>query len=147
ALVAHPAQAIDLLRQGAVLDWLRANGASPAVIERSREARQAAERGASPMLAVHLQTWALGRRELRLGSAAVPNPDALGALVRDGSVTLDALATAARDGLLSTWLRLSGWVVAAGAADLVARNEPSGLQRLAWSLGEPLYLGATAVTD
>ncbi|MDB4932018.1 MAG: hypothetical protein JWM10_4502, partial [Myxococcaceae bacterium] len=147
ALFAHPAQAIDLLRQGAVLDWLRANGASPTVIERSREARQAAERGAAPMLAVHLQTWALGRRELRLGAVAVPNPDALGALVRDGSVALDALATAARDGLLPTWLRLSGWIVAAGAADLVARNEPSGLQRLAWSLGEPLYLGPTAVTD
>lgn len=147
SLIAHPAQAIDLLRQGVVLDWLRANGASPMVIERSREARMAAERGASPMLAVHLQAWALGRRELRLGPVSVPNPDSLGRLVRDGSVSLDDLATAARDGLLSTWLRLSGWIVAAGAADLVARNEPSGIQRLAWSLGEPLFLGPVAITD
>lgn len=147
ALMAHPAQAIELLRQGAVLDWLRANGASPMVIERSREARMSAERGASPMLAVHLQTWALGRRELRLGTVAVPTPDSLGSLVRSGSLSLDALATAAREGLLATWLRMSGWIVAAGAADLVARNEPSGLRRLAWSLGEPLYLGSAAITD
>ncbi|MDO9022770.1 MAG: hypothetical protein Q8S73_34165 [Deltaproteobacteria bacterium] len=147
ALIAHPAQAIELLRQGSVLEWLRANGASPAVIDRSREARQAAERGASPQLAVHLQTWALGRRELRLGAAVASNPEALASLVRGGSVSLDELATAARDGLLSTWLRLAGWVVAAGAADLVARHEPSGLKRLAWALGEPLYLGAAAITD
>ena len=147
ALIAHPAQAIELLRQGSVLEWLRANGASPAVIDRSREARQAAERGASPQLAVHLQTWALGRRELRLGAAVAPNPEALASLVRGGSVSLDELATAARDGLLSTWLRLAGWIVSAGAADLVARHEPSGLQRLAWALGEPLYLGAAAITD
>jgi len=147
ALMAHPAQAIELLRQGAVLDWLRANGASPMVIERSREARMSAERGASPMLAVHLQSWALGRRELRLGDVAVPTPDSLGSLVRSGSLSLDALATAAREGLLATWLRMSGWIVAAGAADLVARNEPSGLRRLAWSLGEPLYLGSAAITD
>ena len=147
ALVAHPAQAIDLLRRGVVIDWLRANGASPLVLERSREARQSAERGASTMLAVHLQTWALGRRELRLGAVAVPSPDSLGSLVREGAVSLDELATAAREGLLATWLRLAGWIVAAGAADLVARHEPSGLRRLAWSLGEPLYLGPAAITD
>lgn len=147
ALIAHPAQAVEVLRQGAVVDWLRANGASPGVVERSREVRLAAERGGSPALAVHLQVWALGRRELRVGTAAVPSPDAIGSMVRAGTLTLDELAAAAREGLLATWLRLSGWVVAAGAADLVARNDPSGLKRLAWSLGEPLYLGATPITD
>ncbi len=147
ALMAHPAQAIELLRQGAVVEWLRANGASPSVIERSREVRLAAERGGSPRLALHLQVWALGRRELRLGSAVVPSPDSVGSMVRSGALTLDELAAAAHEGLLATWLRLSGWIVAAGAADLVARHDPSGLKRLAWSLGEPLYLGSTPITD
>lgn len=147
ALLAHPAQAIELLRQGAVVDWLRANGASASVIERSREVRLAAERGGSHRLALHLQVWALGRRELRLSTAAVPSPDAIGSMVRSGALTLDELAAAAHEGLLATWLRMSGWIVAAGAADLVARNDPSGLKRLAWSLGEPLYLGSTPITD
>lgn len=147
ALIAHPAQAVELLRQGAVVDWLRANGAGPSVVERSRDVRLAAERGGSPMLVVHLQMWALGRRELRVGSASVPSPDSVGSMVRSGALTLDDLAAAAREGLLATWLRMSGWVVAAGAADLVASNDPSGLKRLAWSLGEPLYLGQAAITD
>lgn len=147
ALLRHPAQGAELLRAGTLLAWLRANGATGDLVERSRDARMVLERGASPALAVHQQVWALGRRELIVGSVWLRSPTELAAATRGGHLSADDLARAARDGLLGAWLRLHGWVAAAGAADLAARGDPSGLKRLAWSLGDALEVGDARFTD
>lgn len=147
SLLAHPGQGAELVRAGQVLDWLRANGASPELIARARDARMTAERGGAGTLAVHLQAWALGRRELRLGAVSLAAPGEIAPAIHSTRLTLDDLSRAAREGLLGAWLRLQGWVAAAGAADLVARGEPTALKRLAWSLGEPLVVGPHAFTD
>lgn len=147
AMLRHPAQAAELVRGGAVLSWLRANGATGELVERSREARMVMERGGSPVLAVHQQVWALGRRELILGSVWLRSPSELSPAVRGGHLSMDDLARAARDGVLGAWLRTLGWVAAAGAADLAARGDPTGLKRLGWSLGEPLAVGDATFAD
>lgn len=147
ALLQHPAQGYEAVRSGAVLAWLRANGASPEVTSRSRDARQVAERGDAESLAVHTQAWAFGLRVLMLGGTWLRSPGEIALAVRRGSIVLDELARAAREGTLGAWLRAQGWVPAAGAADLVARGETSGMKRLAWSLGEPLVVGDAAVGD
>ncbi|MEZ4391879.1 MAG: hypothetical protein R3A48_12345 [Polyangiales bacterium] len=147
AMLRHPAQAAELVRAGALLSWLRANGATGELVERSREARMVMERGGSPVLAVHQQVWALGRRELVLGSVWLRSPSELAPAVRGGHLTMDDLARAAREGVLGAWLRTLGWVAAAGAADLAARGDPSGLKRLGWSLGEPLGVGDATFAD
>ncbi len=147
ALLQHPAQGAEAVRGGAVLAWLRANSASPELQQKSRDCRMIAERGGSGALAVHSQAWALGRKDLVLGAAWLRTPGEIAPAVRGGTVTLDDLARASRDGTLPAWLRLQGWIPAAGAADLVARGEPMGLKRLAWSLGEPLVVGDQGVGD
>ncbi len=147
ALLQHPAQGAEAVRSGAVLAWLRANGASPEMQQRGRDARMIAERGGSGALAVHSQAWALGRKDLCLGGAWLRAPGEIAPAVRSAAVTLDDLARAARDGSLAAWLRMQGWIPAAGAADLVARGEPLGLKRLAWSLGEPLVVGDEGLGD
>jgi hypothetical protein len=147
ALLQHPAQGYEAVRSGAVLAWLRANGASTEVTERSRDARLIAERGSAEALAVHTQAWALGLRVLVIGATWLRSPGEIAAAVRRGSIVLDELARAAREQTLGAWLRAQGWVPAAGAADLVARAETSGMKRLAWSLGEPLVVGDAAVGD
>jgi len=147
ALLRHPVQGADLIRSGAVLEWMRANQASSEMIARARDARMIAERGQASALAVHTQAWDLGRRDLVLGPVVLRAPAEINLAVRNGSLGLDDLARAAREGLLGAWLRRQGWVGSAGAADLVARGEPSGIKRLAWSLGEPLMVGASAFTD
>lgn len=147
ALLRHPAQGAELLRGGTILAWLRANGATGELVERSREARMVLERGAPAILAMHQQVWALGRRELILGSVWLRSPTELSAAVKGAHLSLDELSRAARDGVLGAWLRLQGWVAAAGAADLAARGDPSGLKRLAWSLGEPLVVGEASFTE
>jgi len=147
ALLQHPAQGYEAIRSGAVLAWLRANGASPEVTSRARDARQTAERGDAESLTVHTQAWAFGLRVLVLGATWLRSPGEIAQAVRRGSIVLDELARAAREGTLGAWLRAQGWVPAAGAADLVARGETSGMKRLAWSLGEPLVVGDAAVGD
>lgn len=147
AMLRHPSQAAELLRAGTVLSWLRANGATAELIQRSREARMVIERGGAGVLAVHQQVWALGRRELILGSAWLRNPGELLSAVHAGHLTMDDLARAAREGVLGAWLRVLGWVAAAGAADLAARGDPTGLKRLGWSLGEPLLVGDSTFGD
>ncbi len=147
ALLLHPVQGADLIRSGAVLEWMRANQASGEMIARARDARMLAERGQAGTLAVHTQAWDLGRRDLVMGAVRVHSPGEVNTAVRNGSLALDDLARAAREGLLGAWLRRQSWVGAAGAADLVARGEPSGIKRLAWALGEPLMVGAAAFTD
>lgn len=147
ALLRHPAQSAEILRAGTLLAWLRANGATGELVERSRDARMVLERGAPAALAVHQQAWALGRRELILGSVWLRSPTELAAATRGGHLTGDDLSRAARDGLLGAWLRLHGWIAASGAADLAARGDPSGLKRLAWSLGDALVVGDASFTD
>lgn len=147
SLLQHPAQGYEAVRSGAIFAWLREQQASSEVQERAREARQMAERGNAEALAVHVQAWALGLRVLVLGTTWLRSPGEIATKVREGQIVLDDLSRAAREGTLGRWLRELGWVPAAGAADLVARGEPSGLKRLAWSLGEPLVLGGVAVTD
>jgi len=147
AILQFPAQGYEAIKSGAVLAWLRANEASPEVLSRAREARQVADRGDAEALALHTQAWALGVRVLVLGFTWLRSPGEIAPAVRRGAITLDDLSRAAREGILGAWLRAQGWTAAAGAADLVARGEPTGLKRLAWSLGEPLVLGDTAVGD
>lgn len=147
AILQHPAQGAEVVRAGSLLAWLRANGATGDLIERSREARMVLERGGAATLAVHQQAWALGRRELLLASAWLRSPGEIAAAVRGGHLGLDDLSRAAREGVLGAWLRTQGWVAAAGAADLAARGDPSGLKRLAWSLGEPLVVGDTGFAE
>jgi hypothetical protein len=147
ALLRHPVQGADLVRSGAVLEWMRANNASGEMIARARDARLLAERGQGNGLAVHAQAWDLGRRDLVLGPVVLRAPGEINLAVRNGSLGLDELARAAREGLLGAWLRRQGWVGAAGAADLVARGEASGMKRLAWSLGEPLVVGTASFSD
>ncbi len=147
ALLQHPAQGAEAVRSGAVLAWLRANNASADHQQRARDARMLAERGASGSLAVHSQAWAFGRKDLALGPATLRAPGDIAPAVRNGTLSLDDLARSARDGTLAAWLRMQGWIPAAGAADLVARGEPMGLKRLAWSLGEALVVGDQGVGD
>ncbi|MFO0608433.1 MAG: hypothetical protein U0324_35030 [Polyangiales bacterium] len=147
ALLRHPAQGYEAVRSGTVLAWLRANAASPEVVSRSRDARQVADRGDAESLALHSQAWALGLRVLVVGATWLRSPGEIAAAVRRGSVVLDDLSRAAREGTLGAWLRAQGWAPAAGAADLVARGEATGMKRLAWSLGEPLVVGDAAVGD
>lgn len=146
-LLQHPAQGAEAVRSGAVLAWLRANNASPELQQKARDCRMIAERGGSGALAVHSQAWGLGRKDLVLGAAWLRTPGEIAPAVRKGAITLDDLARASRDGTLPAWLRLQGWIPAAGASDLVARGEPMGLKRLAWSLGEPLVVGDQGVGD
>lgn len=147
ALLQHPAQGAEAVRSGAVLAWLRANNASPDVVSKARDARMAAERGGAESLAVHAQVWALGRRDLIAGRQWLRAPGEIAPAVRAATLTLDDLARAAKDGVLGAWLRMQGWVAAAGASDLVARGEPSGMKRLAWALGEPFVVGDQGFTD
>ena len=147
AVLRHPAQGAEVIRAGTLLAWLRANGATGDLVERSREARMVLERGGAPSLAVHQQAWALGRRELLVASAWLRTPGEIAAAVRGGHLSLDDLSRAAREGVLGAWLRAQGWVAAAGAADLAARGDPTGLKRLAWSLGEPLVVGDAAFSE
>ncbi|MEZ4410811.1 MAG: hypothetical protein R3A52_30670, partial [Polyangiales bacterium] len=147
ALLRHPSQGAEVVRRGAVLEWLRGNGASAEVVERAREARLEAERGGSESLVAHLQAWALGRRELVLGGVWYRDPDELSRTIAAGSLSAEALSRAAAEGVLAAWLRAAGRVPAAGAAALIARGDPSGARRLAWALGEPLAVGSVTARD
>lgn len=140
AMLRFPAQGAEAVRRGAVIEWLRSNGASAELLERGREARLEAERGGADALVVHLQAWSLGRREIVLGGVWFRDPEELLKTMVAGEVSDEILSRAAVEGVLGAWLRSAGRVAAAGASVLIARGEALGVRRLSWALGEPLKI-------
>ncbi|MDP3275550.1 MAG: hypothetical protein Q8Q09_10175 [Deltaproteobacteria bacterium] len=147
ALLEHPTHGYSAIKRGDVGEWLRANEAPVAITEVADEVRRLSEGTASEAHVVHTMAWLFGRTEIRAGHKLVRSPSELGPAVRAGEVSLDDLARGAREKSLGAWLRRAGWSAAAAAADALGRGEALGIERLAWSLGEPLRVGELAFND
>ncbi len=145
ALVTQQAQGVAALAEGAVRAWLAAARAPAELIDTAVEAERLAGDKATALEGLWSMAWALGREGVSVHGLEVGAPEALLAHMRAARLH-DSVVTSAAP-VLALWFRRRGSIPVAAACEALARGEPHALQRLRWSLGEPLRLGGRALHD
>ncbi len=144
----HQMATLRALRDGSIERWISSNDGPDDALTAVRDARRALERGDHESLALHLTAWALGGRDLVTSQGVtLSTPEEIVVKLRDRQLDQEAVATLARDGALSRWLRLMGRPGPAAAAELLAQGSPSGMRRLGWSLGQPFWIRERSFAD